>query len=639
MTDRTQNQTHAFLYGTTEQVPEAQHVSAGPLSARIDAGALRSLSIGDLELVRQIDFPIRDENWASLPSTTVQESLVETDQGFRYEHRFAVANGGLECRVIYSATPDGRLTAEGEATAHRDFVTNRTGFTVLHPLDQIAGHPVRVRHASGRTSDTVMPDLIMPSQPIKDIAGLGFDIDGGTLDLSFEGEVFEMEDQRNWSDASYKTYCRPLIEPFAYTIRAGETLRQRIDIRVAGGRGQGAGSSGGAVALGAEQAVPLPQLLLAVQDGWLADDGALETLAQSGASHLLVRVTPDNAQDVLRQTRGHLDALQGQIDLEVILHDDRPAGPQLLQVAAACHEVGVSLAHVIALPRAYLASYQPSSLWPQGLQPDACFAAAQQAFPDAKIGTGMLTNFTEFNRCRPTHQGADFITHGNAATVHAADDASVMQTLETLPHIFRSARAIGGQAAYRVGLSAIGMRTNPYGNSTVPNPDQHRLTMTVTDPRARALFGAVWAVGAIAATDGQGVQAIALAAPAGPFGVLSSPAEGHRPWYDDHPTAKVYPMFHVLRAFAGTGQRVSLTGVPNGMAAVAARLGDGTRLVLANLTDAPQSVDPPKGRFAVLDTDSFEAAATDACWLDHAMQPAAAQRHTLPPFAIHFWEI
>lgn len=25
----------------------------------------------------------------------------------------------------------------------------------------------------------------------------------------FEGDVFEMEDQRNWTDASYKTYCTP----------------------------------------------------------------------------------------------------------------------------------------------------------------------------------------------------------------------------------------------------------------------------------------------------------------------------------------------------------------------------------------------------------------------------------------------
>ena len=29
------------------------------------------------------------------------------------------------------------------------------------------------------------------------------------LELLFEGDLFEMEDQRNWTDASFKTYCTP----------------------------------------------------------------------------------------------------------------------------------------------------------------------------------------------------------------------------------------------------------------------------------------------------------------------------------------------------------------------------------------------------------------------------------------------
>ena len=79
-----------------------------------------------------------------------------------------------------------------------------------------------------------MPDLISPAQPIKDIAGLAFEIEGVKLDIAFFGEVFEMEDQRNWSDASFKTYCRPLVEPFAYMIPAGSTVRQEIRIKAEG---------------------------------------------------------------------------------------------------------------------------------------------------------------------------------------------------------------------------------------------------------------------------------------------------------------------------------------------------------------------------------------------------------------------
>src|SRR3546814_1523736 len=40
-------------------------------------------------------------------------------------------------------------------------------------------------------------------------------------------------------------------------------------------------------------------------------------------------------------------------------------------------------------------------------------------------------------------------------------DRSVIQTLEAIPHIVRSARAIVGEAPYRLGPSTIGMRQNP----------------------------------------------------------------------------------------------------------------------------------------------------------------------------------
>ena len=36
--------------------------------------------------------------------------------------------------------------------------------------------------------------------------------------MIFNGETFEMEDQRNWTDASFKTYCTPLSLPYPIKI-------------------------------------------------------------------------------------------------------------------------------------------------------------------------------------------------------------------------------------------------------------------------------------------------------------------------------------------------------------------------------------------------------------------------------------
>ena len=49
-----------------------------------------------------------------------------------------------------------------------------------------------------------------------------------------EGDTFEMEDQRNWTDASYKTYVRPLALPWPYLIAKGETIDQKVTLTVSG---------------------------------------------------------------------------------------------------------------------------------------------------------------------------------------------------------------------------------------------------------------------------------------------------------------------------------------------------------------------------------------------------------------------
>src|SRR5699024_4989680 len=50
--------------------------------------------------------------------------------------------------------------------------------------------------------------------------------------VAFDGDTFEMEDQRNWTDASFKTYSRPLSLPFPYTVEAGAAVRQAVTITV-----------------------------------------------------------------------------------------------------------------------------------------------------------------------------------------------------------------------------------------------------------------------------------------------------------------------------------------------------------------------------------------------------------------------
>lgn len=182
-------------------------------------------------------------------------------------------------------------------------------------------------------------------------------------------------------------------------------------------------------------------------------------------------------------------------------------------------------------------STPPGSKWPDCPPLDEVYAAAHAAFPGIRIGGGMLSYFTELNRKRVPDGQLDFVSHCTNPIVHAADDLSVMQTLEALPFITRSVRAIYGDKPYRIGPSTIPMRQNPYGSRTMDNPAGGRIPMANRDPRHNARFGQAFALGYAIRVLGADLECLTLSALSGPFGLIAGSGEpteqgGRRPLFD-----------------------------------------------------------------------------------------------------------
>lgn len=632
------------LYGTEEPAGELVGLRAGPLQASLDAGNLRYIRVGGSEALRAIAFLVRDRNWGTF---NPEISNLAVEQG---TDRFTVAYDAV-CRDADQAfgyrariegRADGSLSFEADGEALGDFVTARTGFVVLHPLDGVVGRPVIVEHTDGSVVESSFPALIDPACPFQDIRALTHEIARGVrVTCRMEGDAFEMEDHRNWMDASYKTYVRPLALPWPYRLAKGETTRQRVAMTLQG-RPAAAAAAGHAsitVSVGGPAGRAMPRLGLAVPpehvDAALGHAGRLKAV---GAGFLVCHFDPRKGHDAATmQAHGRLgDALGVELVLEAVVPclgaDGGPsADPAILRrdmTAIRDAAAGVSFTRVAVSPAADLKCTLPGSQFPPGPTWEALYAAARAAFPAAEVGGGMFSYFTELNRKRPPADLIDFICHTGLPIVHAGDDVSFTETLEALPSIFASVRAFGGGKPYWIFPTALSMRDNPYGAAPAENPRNIRQAMNRVDPRERGLIGAAWYAGYLARAAQAGVDAVTLAAVAGPSGIVYTRQDHDQPWFDGA-DAQVRPPYHVLAGHAalqGAVVREVTTSAPGAVQALAVAHGDGVRLWLTNLTASPRTVRvtglPGAADILALDEDSFEAACRDAGWRAAAPRPA-----------------
>src|SRR3954471_12893678 len=140
------------LCGTDIVDPPTRVLRAGPLSVEFDNGALRYVRFGATEVLRAIAFLVRDENWGTFTPDIHDLAIDEADERFEVSYRATCADDrrSLSYEAKVTGQSDGSLSFEAVATPETDVLTNRTGFIVLHPVDGVAGRPVRVLHVDGR---------------------------------------------------------------------------------------------------------------------------------------------------------------------------------------------------------------------------------------------------------------------------------------------------------------------------------------------------------------------------------------------------------------------------------------------------------------------------------------------------------
>jgi len=304
----------------------------------------------------------------------------------------------------------------------------------------------------------------------------------------------------------------------------------------------------------------------------------LQTLATLGAQWLSCRLDlrMPELDGRLKSCQAQAKVLGAALLLEILLSGTQDALAELQAVVTRVKRLGLRPEAVMLGVATDLWEAIPGRI---AIDRPTLFATAREVFPGSSLGGGSYGSFYLLNRHRPPVDLIDFVTHSTSCVVHAADDRSIMETLQTLPHQIRSARRFCGELPYCLGPVNIGLEFNPDGEIT-PNPRRQRIPMVSDDPRHRSLFGATWAAGYLAQAARLDVQRVTMGAMAGPFGVIDE---------DGIP----YPMFHVIREFAahaGHGVLVTDINAPDQVQAIACQSGPLRLVWLANLRDTPAKV-------------------------------------------------
>jgi D-apionolactonase len=568
-------------------------LQAGPLQVVFepDTGFLRNLRLGQTEVLRGIYGAVRDPKWHTI-SPQVRLLKRESDaDGFQLEFTVDCREADLHFRWLGCVTGDssGAVKYSFSGEAQSSFWHNRIGLCVLHPVRECAGQPVWVETIDGKVESGLFPLHISPSQPFKNIRSITHHVrESMPARVRFTGGVFEMEDQRNWTDASFKTYCPPLELPYPTFIEAGTRLVQEIELDFQGSWPEIHQIETIDPVLTLElprhpvRSKPPIGLSLAAHGETLAP-GEIDRLQPLGLDHLRVDLRPGEAgwQADLRRANREVARLNVRLHVALFLTDQ--ATDELSCLRQELAQINPPIALWMIFPPKPLS---PAESW-------VCLARSRltEYAPAAAFATGSSANFAELNRNRPAKNCDWLPCFSINPQVHAFDNTTLVENLEAQVEAVDTTRQFCHQP---VVVSPITLRPRGHLQQIPWEPgDIPPALKALVDPRQLSLLGAGWTLGSLArlATH-PGVQSLTYYETTGWRGVMEQ--ETGCPWPQEFPSipGAVFPLYHVFADLADARQLAPLVipGTPRLTGLMAWDAQARPRLLLANLGEGPLQV-------------------------------------------------
>ncbi len=564
----------------------------GPWRALLDGPELRNIRCHGTEVIHHLYVAVRTPTWSTvLPEVrrvVVEAGDGEDPEGLEILVEADVVGEGIELdwTARYRLRADGSLGVSLEACAGCDFAYNRIGICILHPWRVVAGAAYQghgpAGEVEGTLSETIQPQLAIDGvlyavHPPVDRLTLYY-LDGGSAAFSFEGDLFETEDQRNWSDASFKTYSTPLAAPRPRHLATGAGISQAITCRVAGVPHRHRPPDVVTLEVGDRLGTVVPDVGTALPSSGRVPSEATAALTLLAPAHLRLDVTVG--------TPGWLDALEAAAAscrelgclLELALHVDPRDGEEVSLLAGALAAAPLARVLVVAAGGASATEGETT--------PPELIALLRPRLPaGVPLAAGSAIGFCELNRRWPPLEGVDGIFWAVNPQVHAFDDQSVLETPEVQGEQARSAHALAPGRELHVGPVTF-LQNRVLGRRDLAPGE-------AADARQASLLGAAWTAASCKYLAESGASSVTYFECAGWRGLVHGSADPPLPGAPPPIPGRPLPLLHVLTSVAASRGNPVLSCHSDDSASVVGLAVEGPRgceLLVANLTPRRRSV-------------------------------------------------
>ncbi len=567
-------------------------ITSGPIKATFHPQELllRYVQVDGSEALRGICFAMRDQNWDTVPPIVENLESESDEQGFRIQFDFSWKSGPIQFagQATLGGNAQGTIAYRFSGDCQQDFLKNRLGFVVLHGA-QLAGKPCHCLEVTGSQLQGVFPASISPHQPFKNLRSIRHSLDNGQeLEVLMEGDTFEMEDQRNWTDASYKTYCTPLELPFPVQMKAGDSVSQKIELSLHGTPNDALPPTASPTRLSLSNAAPsysIPHIGLALSpdDSEPYSPAEIERLATLHLDHLRIDlhlVRPD-----WNESLAHGQRLAKQIgaSLEIALFANEQTSNAVDALVVQIQSESIPVAR-------YLVLHEDEKSTPAATI-EQVEAKLRASAPAAQILAGTDCYFAELNRQRPETRLLDGVCFSINPQVHAFDDASLIETLGAQTTAANDARAIADGKNVAVSPITLQPRFNPNATGPEPETPAGQLPSTV-DPRQATPFGYAWTAGSLLRLSASAATSLTYYQTRGWEGVMEREQGCPLPNLFTSKPGETFPLYKAFELFASfKGGQIALLDSSNPFKVEAARIETEDHQRLEHFS----SVQSPKG--------------------------------------------